>query len=225
MYKKLFIKKCSLFSDLSDRELTKIENIALIKRVDKGKVVIREGARANGFFIVSSGRVKIYKISPEGRERTMFIAEKTDMFAEVAMFSGDSYPAYADALSRCELLFIPKSEFIELLKESPELSIKMLGSLSKIIRRFNSMIEDLSLKEVPSRFAKYLLDLSVKHKSDSFELDVKKSDIALRLGTASETLSRTIKKFREKKIISITSKQIKILKKELLRKIASGFKI
>lgn len=225
MYKKFFLKKCSLFSDLDERELTKIEAISILKRIKKDTSIFREGESAGGFFIVNSGRVKIYKISKTGKEQVLFIAGPSDVFAEAAIFSGGMYPAYADTLTNCELLYIPKIEFIELLKGSPSLSLKMLGSLSKIIRYFNALIEDLSLKEVPARLAKYLLDISLKANSNSFVLDAKKSDIALKLGTVSETLSRALKKLREKRIISIKKKHITILKKELLQKIVAGFKI
>jgi len=225
MYKKFFLKKCPLFSDLDEKELIKIETISILKRIRKGSTIFREEEDASGFFIVNSGRVKIYKISKTGKERILFIAGPSDIFAEAAIFSGGTYPAYANALANSELLYIPKREFIELLKENPALSFKMLSGLSKIIRRFNSLIEDLSLKGVPARLAKYLLDISLKENSDNFVLDTKKSDIALKLGTVSETLSRILKKFREKRVISIKDKNITVLKQDLLQKIASGFKI
>ena len=102
--------------------------------------------------------------------------------------------------------------------------------LSHYLKRFASLIEDLSLKEVSSRIAKYLLDLSMKQSKEAksaneVELDLTRSQLALRLGTMRETISRTLTKMKARGIIDVKKKRILIQNREILEKIAAGLKV
>jgi CRP/FNR family transcriptional regulator len=106
----------------------------------------------------------------------------------------------------------------------------MIVSLSHFLKRFASLIEELSLKEISSRVAKYLIDLSLKHPregkvSKEVELDLSKTQLALKLGTISETLSRTLAKMKTKGMIDVQKNRILILDREALEQVASGLKI
>lgn len=219
------MKDIPLFSGLDADELQSINGIAARRNYRKGELIFSEGDPAEGLFVVESGRVKIFKLSPEGKEHVLHIFGPGKMFAEAAMFSGKTYPAFAEALVGSKVVFIPKGDFLELIKESPALSLKMLATLSLRLRIFTDIIEDLSLKEVSARMAKYLLDLSVKSGDNTFQLDTKKSDLALRLGTTGETLSRTLRKFKDKGIVDIRGKEVSILRKDALQEISAGLKI
>ena len=153
-----------------------------------------------------------------------------DAFAEAALFLEGSYPASAEALSDCQLLFFPKREFIQLIEKNPQLSVNMIVTLSHYLRKFASLIEELSLKEVSSRIAKYLIDLSLKQSKEGrspkeVELDLSKTQLASKLGTISETLSRTLAKMKVKGIIDVRKNRILILNREVLEELASGLKI
>ncbi|MCJ7748083.1 MAG: Crp/Fnr family transcriptional regulator, partial [Desulfobacterales bacterium] len=131
----------------------------------------------------------------------------------------------------------PKRDFIHLIEKNPQLSINMIVSLSQFLKRFASLIEELSLKEVSSRIAKYLIDLSLKlskvgttrfregESPEEVELDLSKTQLALKLGTISETLSRTLAKMKAKGIIDVKKNIILILNREALEELASGLKI
>lgn len=224
------LRRCYLFSGLNRGELEKISKIAIYKKYVKGESIFSEGDRALGFFIVCSGKVKIFKLSSDGKEFILNVVSAGEPFAEAAIFSGESYPAYADSLTESRLLFIPRREFLALIEKYPKLSIKMLGTLSGIIRRFNRMIEELSLREVSCRVAKYLLDLSTRRgrrveDGIEFDLDTNKAQLASRLGTISETLSRCLAKFRKKNLIRMDKNRIVLLDKATLQSIAAGMKI
>ncbi len=220
-----FLKKIPFFTGLTDNDLNKITSAVSPKEYATGVTVFSENEEATGFYFVVSGRVKIYKLSPEGKEHVLHICEAESMFAEAAMFSGKAYPAYAMTISPAKLLFIRKRNFVELIKENPEMSLKMLGALSNKLREFNMRIEDLSIKEISARLAKYLLDICSANGTMTFDLKMKKLELAQKLGTVSETLSRTLKKFKDKKIISSEKNKISILNIELLQDVAAGLKI
>ncbi|OGP79168.1 MAG: hypothetical protein A2V86_10680 [Deltaproteobacteria bacterium RBG_16_49_23] len=224
------LKRCPLFAGLKDEDLKKVRAIASLRQVGKKEVLFAEGEEAKGFYVILSGKVKLFKISPEGKEQILHVVSAPDAFAEAALFVEGNYPAFAEPLMDSHLLFIPKRGFIQLIEKHPQLSINMIVSLSHYLRRFASLIEELSLKEVSSRIAKYLLDLSVKLSKEGknpkeVELDLSKTQLALKLGTISETLSRTLAKMKAKRIIEVKKNKVLILDRELLEELAAGLKI
>jgi CRP/FNR family transcriptional regulator len=224
------LKRCPLFAGLKEEDLKKIRAIASLKQVRKKEILFGEGEEAKGFYAILSGKVKLYKISPEGKEQILHIVSAPDAFAEAALFLEGSYPAFAEALAESQLLFFPKRDFIQLIERNPQLSINMIVSLSHFLRRFASLIEELSLKEVSSRVAKYLIDLSLKSAKEGkspkeVDLDLSKNQLASKLGTISETLSRTLTKMKAKGIIDVKKNRIVILNQGALRESASGLKI
>jgi CRP-like cAMP-binding protein len=224
------LRRCPLFAGLKEEDLKRIRAIALLKHVLKREVLFSDGEEARGFYVILSGKVKLYKISPDGKEQILHVVSAPDAFAEAALFLEGSYPAFAEALSDSQLLFFPKRDFIYLIEKNPQLSINMIVSLSQFLKRFTSLIEELSLKEVSSRIAKYLIDLSLKLSKEGrgpmeVELDLSKTQLASKLGTISETLSRTLAKMKAKGIIDVKKNRILILNRKLLEELASGLKI
>lgn len=217
------LKKNILFSCLNGFQLSALSRITAIKRYPKDVLIFSEGDPALGFYIVVEGKVKIYKLSVQGKEYIMHIADRPgETIAEVTVFSGEDYPAFAQAVTNCALLFILKSGFLAILKEYPEIGMRMLGALAARQRKFADIIEDLSLRDVLSRLSRYILNLSEKRQSNIFELDMQKSELALKLATAPETLSRNLKKLKAKKIISLNGKTITLLDKGALRRLSTG---
>jgi CRP/FNR family transcriptional regulator len=224
------LRRCPLFAGLKEEDLKKIKAIASLKQVGKKEVLFSDGEEAKGFYVILSGKIKLYKISPEGKEQILHVVSAPDAFAEAALFLEGSYPAFAEALIDSQLLFFPKRDFIHLIERNPQLSINMIVSLSHFLRRFASLIEELSLKEVSSRIAKYLIDLSLKSAKEGkipkeVELDLSKTQLASKLGTISETLSRTLAKMKAKRIIDVKKNRILILNRGTLEELASGLKI
>ncbi len=224
------LKRCPLFAGLKEEELKRMKAIASLKQIEKKKVLFSDGEEARGFYVILSGKVKLFKLSPEGKEQILHIVSAPDAFAEAALFLEGAYPAFAEAMTDCQLLFFPKRDFIHLIEKNPQLSINMIVTLSHFLKRFATLIEELSLKEVSSRIAKYIVDLSMKSSKEGkssreVELDLSKTQLALKLGTISETLSRTLAKMRAKKIIEVKKNKIVILDREALEELASGVKV
>ena len=224
------IKQCPLLAGLKEEDLKKIRAIGIPKKVVKKEIIFSDGEEAKGFYIILSGKVKLYKISPEGKEQILHIVSAPEAFAEAALFLEGNYPAFAEALEDSQLFFIPAREFVQLIERNPKLSINMIVSLSQFLKKFTSLIEELSLKEVSSRLAKYLLDLSINARREGkdpteVKLDLNKTQLASKLGTISETLSRTLGKLKAKGVIDVKKHHIKILDLTSLEDLASGLKI
>jgi CRP-like cAMP-binding protein len=222
------LKKCPLFSGLEDREMAEIEAISASKTYPKGALIFSEDEEAKGFFVVVSGKVKIYKLSPEGKEQIFHIISPGETFAEAALFAGSTYPAFAESLAQTQVLYFSKEGFLNLIRGNPQISLNMIASLSHWLRKFVTLVEELSLKDVSTRLSRYLIDLSAKSGRSSergieFELDISKGQLASHLGTISETLSRALRKLRDRGIIEVEGKRITILQKEALEEISSGF--
>jgi len=203
-----FITTIPLFQDLEDKNYQDLSGIIITRKFKKGEIIFSEYDDADGFYVAVSGRVKIYKSSPEGKEQILHIFGPGDPFGEIAVFTGKNFPASAQTLENSETIFFPKNAFIGLIKKDPALSLNMLSVLSMRLKRFSSLIEDLSLKEVPGRLAAYLLYLSDRNDScDELILDISKSQLASILGTIPETLSRILAKMTRENLIESDGKR------------------
>lgn len=201
-----------LFSGLPADQLQEISKIAITKRYPKGDTIFFEGDDGIGFYMVVRGKVKIFKASLDGKEQILHIFGPGEPFGEVPVFHGNPFPANAQAMSECEVLFFPRREFVELITTHPSLSLNMLAVLAMRLRRFTTQVENLSLKEVPGRLASYLQYLMEQQKRcDQLVLDIPKGQLANLLGTTSETLSRIFSKMSEEGLIRVEGKVIRIL--------------
>jgi CRP-like cAMP-binding protein len=226
MILKDFIPTIPLFQDLEQKNYEDLANIVLSRKYKKGEMIFSEYDTADGFYVAVSGRVKIFKSSPEGKEQILHIFGPGDPFGEIAVFTGKNFPASAQSLENSETIFFPKNAFIGLIKKDPALSLNMLSVLSLRLKRFSSLIEDLSLKEVPGRLAAYLLYLSDRNDScEELILDISKSQLASILGTIPETLSRILTKMTRENIIESDGKRKFLIKnRDALIDLADGEK-
>ena len=149
-----------LFTGLSKAQYEALARIGVRRSFRKGERIFSEGDEGTGFYVVVTGRVKIFKVSAEGKEQILHLFGPGESFGEVSVFTGQGFPADAVAAAQTTLLFFPRTAFIALIRKDPALALNMLAQLSRRLRQFAGLIEDLSLKEVPERLAKYLLYLS-----------------------------------------------------------------
>ena len=215
------LSNSSLFSGLPRDQLEKINTISVDRRFRKGEIIFSEGDDGNGFFIVASGLIKIYKLSPDGKEHILHVFGPGEPFGEVAVFTGRAFPANAEAIADSELIFLAKPDFIRLISQNPSLSLNMLAVLSLRLRQFAVKIENLSLKEVPGRLAAYLLYLAEEQESDeTVRLAISKGQLASLLGTIPETLSRVLAKMTNQNLIHVKGRTIALVDREGLESLA-----
>jgi len=213
-----------LFNGLTGDQHRQLSSIVVERACRRGQTIFSEGDEGDGFYVVSAGRVKIFKLSHEGKEQILHIFGAGEPFGEVPVFSGEHFPAHAETLEESKILFFPRSAFVELIKKNPSLALNMLAVLSRRLRRFSALIEDLSLKEVPGRLSAYILYLSeTKNRSANLTLDISKTQLASLLGTIPETLSRILARMSAEELIeSDGHRTIKILARDGLEELASG---
>ena len=219
-----------LFSGLDDDGLKQIERIAHRRNIKKGEGLFFQGEEARGFFMVLRGRIKVFRLSPQGQEYVMRVAGSGETLAEAAVFSGKSYPASAEALEDSQLYYFITSDFIRLIRREPQLALNMMSGLSLLLRHLAQQVEDLSLKEVSSRLARYILDQARNGTAPlaaglQVPLAMKKNLLASRLGTIGETLSRTLAKMKQRGVLEIIKDVVVIRNPELLKEIAAGAKL
>lgn len=218
-----FIANIQLWRGLPEDQLDALAQIAIAKTYRKGEVIFAEGDEGRGFFVVKLGRVKVYKLSTDGKEQILHFFGDGEHFAEVPVFDGQCFPASAAAVEKSELLFFPRSAFLALLEQHSTLAIAMLAVSARHLRRMAQIIENLSLKEVPGRLAVYLLYLSERNgKGEEVELDMTKTQLAAFLGTIPETLSRVFAKMSQDGLITLDGSRIKLLNRERLKVLAEG---
>lgn len=218
------ITSTPLFRGLREEQCEALAATAIEKTYIKGRNIFVEGADATGFYILAEGRVKVYKLSPEGKEQILHVIEPYDAFAEAAVFAGHRFPAHADALETSKTLFFPRDAFLALVQRHPPLALNMLADLSRRLHRFANLIESLSLKEVPGRLAAHLLYLSQRQEDrDELILDLSKVQLASLLGTIPETLSRVLAKMAREGLIEVQEgRSIRLLDRESLEELAAG---
>jgi CRP/FNR family transcriptional regulator len=219
------IARIPLFSGLNHEQLIQFRGIALEKSFAKGEMVFSEGEEGSGFYVILAGTVKVFKVSPDGKEHILHIFTAGQTFGEVPVFAGEHFPANAEALQDTRALFFPRSGFLALLQKNPALSLKLLADLSIKLRQFAVQIENLSLKELPARLATYLLFLAEEQgRADQVTLKISKGQLASLLGTIPETLSRIFAKLSSQQLIQVEGRKISLLDADGLEDLAQSGK-
>lgn len=210
-----------LFEAFVDEDMDLLSGSTSLKKVKKGEHIFFEGSEATAFYVIVTGRVKIYKLSSDGKEYTLHIHGPGDPVAEAAIFDSATYPASCIALEDATVVRITRDGFLRMMKKYPELSVKIMSGYSKRLRLFVAKIEELTGRDVKSRLARYLLENSVFEKGNTVcHLKHSKKELSSLLGTIPETLSRTLAFFKQQKIISDRGTTIVISHPDKLKLIA-----
>ncbi|MFI4912470.1 MAG: Crp/Fnr family transcriptional regulator [Sedimentisphaeraceae bacterium JB056] len=200
------LKNCDIFSQLAPQEIAEIAKAASFRDFDGKELIFNAGDKADGFYLIISGRVEIFRSSENGRRQVLHVLGEGQSLGEVPLFEGACYPAAAAAMEKTQTIYIRGSEFLDIAFEKPEILLEMLAVLSKRLRKFVNLIDALSLKDVSERLIGYL-----KENADAdgtTTLDCSKAELAGRLGTIPETLSRALNKLKSDGTIEIEQNTI-----------------
>ena len=220
------LKRSPLFAGLSDAQLLELAAIARPVELDAGAGIFLQDEPAGAFFVLVRGAVKIFKTLRDGRTATLRHVRPGETFGESVLFN-DHYPASADAMDDSALLRFPVDEFRRLLIAEPEVGLALIATMAQLMVMLNSRIEELLLP-VPARLARYVLDLRDKQCAVAASgtacagcrLPTSKRELAARLGTVPETLSRTLDRFKRAKVIALRGDTIEVLDMAALERIA-----
>jgi CRP/FNR family transcriptional regulator len=213
------LRSCQLFTGLPPSDLENIAAVSLVKSLEKGDYLFHEGDPARGFYIVQRGAVNVHRVNAAGKEQIIHVFRSGESFGEVALATERGYPADARALEPTQVLLVQKDGILALLKRRPELALRMLGSMSSHLRVLVGQLEDLTLKDVGTRLANWLVKRCPRPQSShpvKIQLGMTKRTLAAELGTVSETFSRALAKFREQSLIKVEGKTITVLSPQRL---------
>jgi CRP-like cAMP-binding protein len=201
------LRSLPYFRPLDQDTLISIATLAVRRAYQPDKVIFLEGEPCAGLFVVHSGHVKIYKVSPEGREQILTIIGPRDSFNDVAVFDGGSNPASAQAMDALELCVIERPALVSLFDRHPKLAQAVVAVLAARCRMLVGMVEDLSLKSVAGRLAKLLLDQAAQGQD---AVPLTRQQMAARLGTIREMVSRALRELEDAGLVRRDGRQIVI---------------
>ena len=210
-----FLESINLFYDVSDDFLDKASQLCKIKNYPKNSMIILEEEYGDKLFIVKNGTVKITRVNDEGKEVILALLGAGDFFGEMAILDGESRSANALAQEKCELVTINREDFLDLLKNNFQICMNLLEELAVRLRKSDQQIEALSLSDAEHRIGVSILNLAedrgvIKNGEVTIESLPYQQDIANMAGTSRETVSRVLKLFEDRMLVSKTGHTLRI---------------
>lgn len=214
--------KSQLFENLPAEALTELASGAVVRRLKQGEILFSANDPSDGLYIVLSGVVRAFRVNLEGREQTFHIEQVGGVLADVAVFDGGPFPSTAIAEEDSEVLFLDREDIRRFMLRHPEAAVKALGIMGKKLRMVASMVEQLALKDFNQRLSKFLLD-EATHQTPKLtdgtfiSLPLSHSQIAARLGSVREVVTRGLHKLTQQKVIQVRGRSVEILSVRKLR--------
>lgn len=208
------LRQSRMFSSLPSSDLAMVAEGCSLRSLERGEMLFREGEKSEGFYVMHTGSVSIYKVTPDGREQIICVFRPPESFAEVTLATVENYPANCMALESSQVIVVNKGRFRDLIRRQPELSLHMLGSMSLHLKHLVQSLQDIKGRQIEHRLAEWLLQQSPATAPGSpgvIELQVSKKVLAGQLGVTSETLSRTFARFRSEGLIQVKGARIQIV--------------
>lgn len=219
------MQELDLFQGLPVEKLRVLAERSRSRTYKAGETLIGEADPAHAFYVVITGQIKLYKSSPEGKEQTLYLLRPGDPFGMCTAFAIDSFPANAMALEESDILLIPGPVMEAVAMEEPHLLLNIIRIISDRLKESMTLIESLSLKEIPQRLAAFLLH-SLKREGEKatnrLVLTITQRELAKILGATPEALSRAIRKMSNAKILVMDGRSIRILDREAIVALADG---
>ena len=205
------LRRVPLFASLAPAEVEALAERTLERRFAPGEVLFHEGDPCYGFFLLGQGRVKIFKTSPSGREIMLAVESAPSSVAEVPMFDGGPYPATVSAMEEVVAYLVSKQDFRQVCRQHPEVALKVLAVVGSRLRQLVGVVEAVSFGSVRQRLARTLLDFCRQAGRPSYAMPVTHQELASRLGTVREVISRNLSRFQAEGLIRIDKRQVRIL--------------
>jgi CRP-like cAMP-binding protein len=225
----LDLRAAQLFAQLDDEQLARIAAIARPVLLSAAHTLFLQGDSASAFYLLAEGRLKVFKLLRDGRTATIRHVEAGQTFAEAALFH-DEYPSSTETMTDCRLYRFDTREVLGLLLAEPQVAVNLLAAMAHLLGLLNRRVEELLLP-VPARLARYLLVLAdaqleppavLPASPRVVKLPTSKRELAARLGTVPETLSRTFDRLKRAEVIRMSGDHelIEILSFEKLHRLA-----
>jgi CRP-like cAMP-binding protein len=207
------------FQNVEPETLQEIVRAAFMQEYETGQLVLLEGEQTVGLYIVQDGSLKVTKIAVDGREQILQFLDAGDVFNAISVFTGQPNPATVSALEPSKVWLIRRDTILKMLDMQPQFARRVIQDLAGRVMHLISLVEDLSLRSVEARLARLLLEHAVNDRVQRHRWATQ-IEIASRLGTVPDVVSRTLRKLVERGLIQIHGKEIQLVDREELEKIA-----
>jgi CRP/FNR family transcriptional regulator len=209
------LKRAQIFAGLSEPEMQSLASRAVRKIYDSGELLFSEGEPCEGFYIVLSGKIRIFKTSASGREQILAVEGPGSSVAELPVFDGGRYPASVAATEASEMIFISRRDFQAFCLEHPQVALKVLAVVGSRLRRLVGIIEELSFTTVRQRLVAHLLRLAEDTGTKSptgiqITLPGSHQDLAHQIGTVRELVSRNLSRLQAEGLLELDARHILI---------------
>jgi len=211
-------RKSSLFGNFCDHEVSQVDENKSCAYYKKGQPIFIEGSFPRGVFCLNQGKVKIFTRGDEGKEQIIHIAKEGEIIGFRAMFSGEPYKVAASTLEECNICFIGKEDFLNMIDTNPTLRNGIMKELSKELGDRAIFITNMAQKSVRERLAFALLILGDIYGDE--QINLTREDMANFVGTATETLIRLLKDFKDEGMIEIHTRKLEIIDNDKLMQLA-----
>ncbi len=213
------LKRHPYFASLPARALSVIVSRAVRRSYKKDTLIFAEGEPARGLYLVSSGRVRIFKSSADGKEQILHHVTAGHSFNDVATFDGGPSPANAQAVEPTTILLVPREALLDLMRSYPEIALAATRAFASRLRQMSSLVGDLSLRHVISRVAGVLLRLSEGGQVLSLPT---RQELAAMVGSVREVATRAVKQIERQGAIRLgPGRRATILDRDLLSRLGT----
>lgn len=216
------LKQISFFKDLSNSDLKKLFSIAGLKKYAAGQMVFAKADLGNNFFIVKTGRIKIFTTVGGGKKKTFAYLKKGDFFGEMSLLGGRTRSASAQAMEDSEVLVISKKNFKRLIIENPDFSLNLLQTLVERLHKANKDMESMLFHNILGRLAEAILELSKDKHTKPVKMAIDQNELAQYLGTTRVPVCRAINTLKRAGIIDYRRGELVILNQARLQSMAGS---
>lgn len=216
----LCVKKVPIFSFLSDEELLEIKSLTGHKEFKNGEALCHEGEKSEALFIINEGKVKLSKITKDGKEQILHILSSGDFFGELSLFSEDNtYNFSAFAISKVKICTLTKKEMDEIIMKNPTISLKILNEVTKKLAQTENLAQTLATNDAEIRIAHMLLEFSEnygvrKQNIIEIKLPINREEMANYTGLTRETISRKLSRLEDLGVIELKGNKVILVKDE-----------
>ena len=219
----ILLRSLPFFGGLPEARLARLAAGAVASRFGPGGIIAARDDSGEAFYLVASGRAKLYQIGPDGREQTLYILGPGEPFCLCALVDAGDFPAFAAALDATQVLAFPARALAEAAKDDPEVLFDLLRLMCRRLKESMAMVESLALLPLAGRVAGFVLhEASRGLGGDTARLGISHRELAKIVGATPEALSRAFKKLAESGLVAVRGREVDILDRAGLAAEAGG---
>ncbi len=206
-YKRDYLRKIDLFRDLSHDEMEMLDQTTRMTTVEKGRVIYRQDDKAQGLFLLKTGRVRLSRITAGGKKLDLTILEPGTFFGEMPLLGERMRNTFAEAAEDCLLCVMSQYDIEQLVLRNPRVGLRMIAVLSRRLAESEARLEDLAYRSVPARLASVLLRLG----TDGVVEGITHEELGDMVGAYRETVTKTLNEFQSAGYVKLGRRRVAIL--------------